>query len=722
MSEAQYRTLQTEIINTELKLKQLNKEVGNASFDKLSKDFKSFGDASIKAGKSMIPFTAVIGGVVAGSVAVGTSFEASMSKIQATMGITDKSSESMKKLKDAARQMGASTEFSATQGAEALNYMALAGYDAEKAIETLPKVLDLATAGGMELAAASDMVTDGLSALGLTNADEFIDKLAVTSQKSNTSIAQLGEAILVVGGTAKILSGGLTEASTLIGIFSDNGIKGAEAGTTLRNVINSLSAPTKDADSTLKKLGITTEDTAGNLLPLYNIMEQLKGSLAGYGTAEQQAILSKIFNKTDLKAIQAILGTTSERYDELTIAIDGSAGASAKMSEIMRDNLKGDFSTTKSLLAEMGISINDTLAPSIKILNQKLQDMFKWFNGLSEGQKNIIIVIGLLVGAIGPLLITIGQISLGISALLPILTAINVAIGGTTGALAILLSPITLVVAAIASLIAIFVTLYKTNENFRTFVNEIWDSIKKIFTDAIDGILDIIRYFSGQFQADFMEMGNKIKDIFFNMFTKLGEVVGTAWEQLKAGFNLLWESITNWFNDLITSAKEIGENILKSIMDGMVGWIANIGSGIVKICNAIVKGFKSFFKISSPSKVTMKIGSQIGEGIAEGIKGEEERVKRATEGISEVIGNVLDDELDNLFSIAGKGAGQSFNNALSMNIPKRIDVNSKSNMSNNPRQAQTINLTQNINNPASNPRALEQQAVRQFGQLLSRRY
>ncbi len=199
--------------------------------------------------------TTAVGAFGKSAIDVGMSFDSSMSQVAVTMG---KTTDEIGDLRQFAMEMGANTAFSATQAAEALNYMALAGYDSQQAMEALPNVLNLAAAGGMELATASDMVTDAQSALGLTmdESAQLVDKMAMASSKSNTSVAQLGEAILTVGGTAKNLAGGTTELSTALGILADNGIKGAEGGTALRNIILSLSAPTDTAAAAMEALGL----------------------------------------------------------------------------------------------------------------------------------------------------------------------------------------------------------------------------------------------------------------------------------------------------------------------------------------------------------------------------------------------------------------------------------------------------------------------------------
>lgn len=313
-----------------------------------------------------------IAGMGAAAVKVGSNFESSMSQVAATMGITvdeiKNGSESFELLKNAAKDAGASTQFSASQSAEALNYLALAGYDAEKAVNALPKVLNLAAAGGLELGYASDLVTDSMSALGLETEEleSFVDQLAKTSQKSNTSVGQLGEAILTVGGTAKILAGGTTELNTALGILADNGVKGAEGGTALRNIILSLSAPTDTAAEALDNLGVTAFDAEGNFRSLDDTFIDLFKSLDNLTDQEKKEALTKIFNKTDLKAVEALLAMCGGRFDELSGAINNSAGAAENMAETMNDNLKGKITILGSSLEGLGIQVYEKMEKPLK--------------------------------------------------------------------------------------------------------------------------------------------------------------------------------------------------------------------------------------------------------------------------------------------------------------------------------------------------------------------
>lgn len=312
--------------------------------------------------------TASTGAVVSfgkSAVEAGQTFDSSMSQVAATMGTTV---DEIQDLRDFAQEMGSATAFSASQAADALNYMALAGYDADKSMEMLPNVLNLAAAGGIDLAYASDMITDSQSALGLSMDEtaELVDKMAKASSKSNTSVAQLGEAILTVGGTAKTLAGGTTELSTALGILADNGVKGAEGGTALRNIILSLSAPTDTAAAAMESLGLEVFDAAGNMRPLNETFGDLNDALSTMTQGEQTQALNQIFNKVDLKSVNALLANTNERFDELSGYIDDATGAAQAMADTQLDNLSGDITLFQSAMEGAQIMLYDQLTPSLR--------------------------------------------------------------------------------------------------------------------------------------------------------------------------------------------------------------------------------------------------------------------------------------------------------------------------------------------------------------------
>ena len=312
------------------------------------------------------------------AVSVGESFESSMAQVIATMGITKDTVQdgvnSYELLKKAAADAGESTTFSASEAADALNYLALAGYSAAQASEALPAVLDLAAAGGLDLAYASDLATDAMAALGIEatkeNLTAFGDQMAKTASRANTSVGQLGEAILTVGGTAKVLAGGTTELNAALGVLANRGIKGAEGGTHLRNMILSLSAPTDTAKQALDSLGVSALDAQGNMRPLNAVFADLQREMDGMSDGDTAAVLSDIFNKTDLAAAQAMIAGCGAEFDSLSAEIADCDGAMSDMAKTMNDTLEGDMKSLGSKAEAFGIAMYDSLNDPLRELAQ----------------------------------------------------------------------------------------------------------------------------------------------------------------------------------------------------------------------------------------------------------------------------------------------------------------------------------------------------------------
>jgi len=332
--------------------------------------------------KSALASEAIIGAVKAvtgeikkmadEAINVGSSFEAAMSQVAATMGMSvadiEGGSEAYQLLAESAKQCGATTKYSASEAAEALNYLALAGYDAEKSAATLPKVLNLAAAGGLDLATASDMVTDAMAALNMQTSelDKYIDEMAVTSQKSNTSVRQLGEATLVAAGAVSSTKTDLETMNAELGVLANNGIKGSEGGTHLRNVLLSLASPTDNASVALHNLRVKTEDANGDMRNLSDILYDLNVAMEHMGSAERTRTISTIFNKTDIAAVNALLKGTTGEFDYLKRQIELSEGAAQSMADTMNNNLTGKITILKSALEGLGISAYEVFDENLK--------------------------------------------------------------------------------------------------------------------------------------------------------------------------------------------------------------------------------------------------------------------------------------------------------------------------------------------------------------------
>lgn len=310
------------------------------------------------------------------AVDAGREFDDSMAQVAATMGLTiDEMNQQTGStdlftgnLREFAEYMGATTAFSAVQAADALNYMALAGYDVQTSMEMLPNVLNLAAAGAMDLATASDMVTDVQTALGLSleQTDKMVDEMAKTSSKSNTSVEQLGEAMLRVGANAKMVVGGTEEITQMLGLMADNGIKGAEAGTHLRNILLAMTPKSTPAADWMERLEFSAYDAEGALRPLPDIFQELGEKMKDMSDETRTDALSSIFNKTDLAAVSALLDTTTERYDELRGYIEDAEGAAQAMANTQLDSLQGDMTLFTSALEGAQIAISDRLTPTLR--------------------------------------------------------------------------------------------------------------------------------------------------------------------------------------------------------------------------------------------------------------------------------------------------------------------------------------------------------------------
>lgn len=319
------------------------------------------------------------------SINVGKQFDVAMSQVAATMG--DKSQESIKymgkqmtaqeALRETAKKYGRETQFTATQSAEALNYMALAGYKAETAIGMLPNVLNLAAAGNIDLARASDMVTDAGSALGLVMEDgsvdiarvtTMIDQMAKSASSGNTSVEQLGDAMLSLGATGRDVRGGTAELSQVLTVLADNGIKSSEAGTKLRNIL--LSFQGKKFDKTFGKLGVSVRGTDGALRPIPDILRDMNKAMEGMNKGEKADLINNTFNRGDLAAVNALLGTNVKRWDELAEAIGNADGAAETMAERQLNNLGGDMLKFQSAVEGLQIALSEKLTPALRFFTQ----------------------------------------------------------------------------------------------------------------------------------------------------------------------------------------------------------------------------------------------------------------------------------------------------------------------------------------------------------------
>ena len=599
ITQDQYDALQREIIETENNLRDLERQAGQSAvaLQKIAatgEKLKTVGDNISSAGQKLLPVTAGVTALGTAAVSTAANFESSMSQVQATMGITKdamstvngESVNTMDTLSALAKKMGSETAFSASECAEALNYLALAGYDTQQMCDTLPTVLNLAAAGGIDLAAASDMVTDAMSALGMgvDEAGTMVDQMAKTASTTNTSVAQLGEGILTIGATAKTVKGGTAELNTALGILANNGIKGAEGGTHLRNVILSLQNPTDKAAACMEQLGLDVYDSEGNMRSLNDILGDLNTSMDGMTAAEKSNIIGQIFNKTDLSSVNALLANTGSTWDDLQQSIIDSGGAAQQMADTQLDNLQGQITILKSALEGLAISFGELLMPAIKMIVGWVQQFVDWLNGMDEGTKKVITTVALLAAALGPVLIVVGKVVSAVGTIMTIVPKVAGVINTVKTAFAalnttMLANPIFLIIAAITALVAAFIYLWNTNEDFRQFWINLWENVKEVAIAVWEAIKNFFAAAWEAISSTAQAVWNGIKDFFSGL-----------WEGIKTIFSTVVEVIKT----IITTYFNIYKTIITTVLNAIKTVFTTIWNGIKTVVTTVVTAIQTF--------------------------------------------------------------------------------------------------------------------------------
>lgn len=584
---AEWDALQREIIATEQNLRSLeqeHREFGSVAAQQIKyvgEQMKEYGEKMTKVGKELS--TKVSAPIVAGFTAatkVTADFDSAMSEVYATMGkkaeemveYNGETVTSMEALRDFAREMGATTAFSASEAAQALNYMALAGYDAETSMTMLPTVLDLAAAGNIDLARASDMVTDTQTAFGVSieRTAQMVDEMAKASSTGNTSVEQLGEAFLTVGGLAQELNGGLVtlEDGTTVAVdgvqeleialtaMANAGVKGGEAGTHMRNMLLKLSSPTKDGAARLEAMGVAVYDTEGKMRSLSDIFGDLNGKLDTMTQQEKIEAISDLFNTRDLASAEALLTAVGSDWDAIGAEIIDANGAASAMADTKLDNLNGQITILKSAIQELAISMGDTLMPSIRKVVTWVQGLVDKFNKLSPETKSLISKIALVVAAVGPALVIGGKI---ISMIGTITTVIGTVVGVLGG-------PLTL---AITALIAIGTLLYAN-----------WDKIVSWWSNTM---VPKFKAAGEELRKDWeriKETGNRIKEGIVTAWTNMKESVSTTVEGLKEKVSSVWDGIKEKISSVVDSVKRKIDD-LKEKFNAVKDTISRIWDSIV---------------------------------------------------------------------------------------------------------------------------------------------
>ena len=415
ITQEQYDGLQREIIETEERLRGLEEQANQSAvavqkIAAVGEDLKNLGDKISGVGTTLTKTvtTPIVG---LGTVAVKTAadFDTAMSQVGAVSGATGKDLDA---LRDKAREMGSKTKFSASEAAEAMNYMAMAGWKTSDMLSGIEGIMNLAAASGEDLASTSDIVTDALTAFGLTAADSghFADILAAASSNANTNVSMMGETFKYCAPIAGALGFSAEDTAEAIGLMGNAGIKSTQAGTALRTIMSNLSGEVKICGSSIGEVTIATTNADGSMRDLSAILADCRTAFGGLSESEKAAAAEALVGKNAMSGFLALMNAAPADIEKVSNAIANCDGKSAEMAATMQDNLAGQLTILKSQLEELAISFGEILMPAIRQIVTWVQGFVDKLNGMDEGTKNTIVTIGLLAAAIGPVLIVIGKV------------------------------------------------------------------------------------------------------------------------------------------------------------------------------------------------------------------------------------------------------------------------------------------------------------------------
>lgn len=458
ISEKQYRDFQKEIAETESKLNHYENQLKQV--DKTQRSFgekmaasgktvKDFGESMTSLGKELsMKVTAPL--VAIGGIAskIGMDFKAGLSEVQALSGATGAE---LAELEDQARELGSTTKFSAQEVTEGFKYMSLAGWDVQQSLDGIDGVLNLAAASGEDLGRVSDILTDSISAFGdeAEDAGRYADVLAAASSNANTDVAGLGESFKMVAPVAGSLGYSLEDTATALGLMANSGIKGSQAGTALRSALTNLASPTEKMKKEMDNLGISIQDSNGEMKPLDALLGDLRESFSGLSEEQQASAASSIFGKEAMSGMLAIVNAGDSDFNKLSKAIENSDGVAEEMADTMQNNLSGKLTNLKSALEELAIKIFDALEPALTAIIGAVQKLVDWMNGLNKNTQLVVVAIGALAAAIGPLMLVFGPLLTAVGGLMTVLPTIAPVLVGLTG-------PIGIVAAGLGGLAAAF--------------------------------------------------------------------------------------------------------------------------------------------------------------------------------------------------------------------------------------------------------------------------
>ena len=637
LGQDKYDALQREIVETEQELKRLQEQAATTSvtLEKIAAagdKFEKAGDSITNAGKQISVASAAVTGLGVAAVKTAADFDSAMANVAAISGATG---DDLQALRDKAREMGEKTKFSASEAADAMSYMAMAGWKTGDMLSGIEGIMNLAAASGEDLATTSDIVTDALTAFGLTAEDSahFADILAAASSNANTNVSMMGETFKYCAPVAGALGYSAEDVAEAIGLMGNAGIKSTQAGTALRTMMTKLQGELKLSGEALGEVTIQTANADGSMRELSDILADCRTAFSKMSESEAAAAAETLVGKNAMSGFLALMNSAPGDIDKLRNAIDNCDGSAENMSAIMQDNLNGQLTILKSQLEELAISFGEMLMPVIRKVVTAVQGFVDKLNNMDEAQRKTIITIGLVIAALGPFLVILGTVistvgksmkayasaTKGIKKLMVAVKSGTGIFGKLGTALGGISAPVLAIVAVIAVLVAAFTHLWKTNDGFRENIIATWTQIKETVSNFCQGIVDRLNSLGFEFSS-ITEVLKAVWDGFCNLLgpvfegafrfisdtlsTVLDVILNTvdffiavfsgdwegAWEAVKNIFSSIWNGLVSWFTNILET--------IKGVLDVALGWIGTsweqVWTNVKNFFTNIWNGIKDF--------------------------------------------------------------------------------------------------------------------------------
>ena len=550
--KGQLQALQGKVTTTYVDVKQRGQKIGEGA--------KKTGQALADNGGTIAATGAAMVAPLALPVSTAMDFEAAMSKVKA---ITNSTDEDMARLTQTARDLGANTQYSATEAAQAMSYLGMAGWKTEQIIAGMPGLLDLAAASGEDLARVSDIVSDDLTAFHMSadQAAHMADVMAAASTNANTNVSMMGETFKYAGGIAGSLGYSLEDVALATGLMANAGIKGEMAGTALRSIMTRLVTPTGEASLALEEVGFSAKNADGSIKPFRDQLKALRSAMQNMTDSQKAEFAQTVAGTEAMTGFLDVINASDADFEKMTNAVDNSNGASKKMADTMSNNAKGAIKEFNSSVEELEITVGDVFLKAITPATKAVTEFVKAFGEFAKEHPQLVGGIAAAIAIIGGLLVVLGGVGLAIggimtafSALAPVFTAIGSAISAVLG---VGLAPLLAIFAAIASVIY--------------FVGKNWETVVSWFQPGIDLMMDGIAQLQQAWQ-NLQPFIAAITPLLMAIATVIGAVIVGAvailWQMFTAAFNAI-AGLINWVAGLLGG---LGETI-QWIADGLTGLI-----------------------------------------------------------------------------------------------------------------------------------------------------